>query len=140
MELFKKTFVIAAATLSFSALAALGHNETVDRDGCWDGYHSFINGGDKCMQVSTTNWVNDEKLQVVYKNTCSHRVYAKFCNARTNGSKDCGTDGIRPHGTKSWSTYNASGRYLYMAVGSDISNKDWVCARRVAGDAWYDME
>ena len=140
MKNFKKFLFVATASISCSALANLGHSETLDKDGCWDGKHSFVEGGQDCMQVDSANWLNDDKLKVVYKNTCSHRIYAKFCNAKNNSSSDCGADGIMPHRSKSWVTYNASGSYSYMAVGSDRGQSDWVCASRVAGDNWYNMK
>lgn len=133
--------VLLFSFITFTSIsnADTGHDPTVDDDGCWDGRHSFINGGSSCFKHSTSTWLNENKLKVVYKNTCSDRIYAKYCNGKTNGISDCGAAGVRPGGTKSWVTYNATGDYSYIAVGSDISSKDWVCASRWGGPNWKNL-
>ncbi len=127
------------ASVSSIALADLGHRETVDGDGCWDGKHNFVKGGKDCMTVTSASWITDDELKVVYKNTCNYRIYAKFCNALNNNNNDCSSDGILPFRTTYLITANASGSYSYMAVGSDDRQSDWICASRIAGDNWYAM-
>ncbi len=109
-----------------------GHNNSVDGDGCWD---ARTNSGGNCMVVQETYW-RGSKFVVKYRNACSYRIYARFCNERRSGSEDCGASGISPGRTKTWYTYEANGRYNYISVGSDIGSKDWVCAGKVRG--WGD--
>ena len=71
--------------------------------------------------------MKDKKAIVKYGNKCDHRIYARYCNEKNNGKWECGADGIRPGGTKVWSTYNASGRTNAKAIGSVEPEKDWVC-------------
>lgn len=119
-----KYFLMILALLSPTALAS--YSSSVDSRGCWDGLTS--NGGD-CLVVQNTSWGGSDgnRFKVTYYNQCNERIYASFCNEKTNGPDDCGASGIRGYSTKSWTTYNASGRYSYEWVGSVKSSADWVC-------------
>ena len=114
-----------AAILAGATLPAFGaHDNTVDDRGCWDGRDSY---GGPCMIVSDTYW-RDTTFYAKYTNKCNNRIYARFCNGRKDGGDDCGADGIRPGGTKTWYTYESNGRYNYDWIGSDNGSKDWVCS------------
>ena len=119
-----KYLLLTLAFLSPTALAS--YSSSVDSRGCWDGRTS--NGG-PCMVVQNTEWTgsNNDRLKVTYYNQCAERIYASFCNERSDGSEDCGASGIRGYKTKTWSTYNANGQYSYEWVGSVKSSADWVC-------------
>jgi hypothetical protein len=143
----KKNQFLIAALMSFcslSSMASTGHQATVgtssemNSSGCWDGRHSQSYGGRECLEVVDAR-MSGEKLITKYKNTCGNRVYAQLCNQRKNGSYDCGSSGIGAYSTKTWSTYNAKGSYSWMAVGSDVSSQDWVCARIFGGSNWSNM-
>lgn len=139
--------VIFFMSLCELASADSGHTATLGMrgnsysNGCWDGRHDFINGGDQCMQVVSSKWSGSDntKMTVKYQNTCSYRIYAKMCNQRSNGTYDCGASGIKPGATKNWYTYSASGRYTYIAVGSDKPSQDWNCSSEWGGDTWKNM-
>ena len=97
-----------------------------DEDGCWN------TSGMNCISASA-KWSQYEKdlLIVTYRNTCDARVYIKMCNSRKDGSKDCGSEGIFPGQTATWSTHNANGRYNWKTVGSTRSSSDWECSGKV---------
>jgi hypothetical protein len=59
-----------------------------------------------------------------------------MCNDKKNGTKDCGSTGLKGGKTTKWSTYNATGEYNWKFVGVVKSSKDWVCAGKVSG--WHD--
>lgn len=127
--------VLGLAVLLSSQLAVADYSSSLDEDTCWDGR---TNTGGPCMQVAGDKWstYTEGKFIVTYRNVCDHRIYARFCNERNNGSEDCGASGISAGGTKSWSTYNANGRYGYNWVGVTKASKDWVCAGKI--DGWND--
>lgn len=126
---------LGLAILLFSPLAAADYASSVDNDTCWDG---LTNTGGPCMVVADAKWSThtDGKFIVSYRNVCSHRIYARFCNDRKSGSADCGASGIAPGSTKGWSTYKASGQYRYEWTGATKASKDWVCSGKVNG--WGD--
>ncbi|MGB2246828.1 MAG: hypothetical protein ACPH3N_04120 [Alcanivorax sediminis] len=127
--------VLGMAILLSSQLAAADYSSSVDSDTCWDG---LSNTGSPCMVVADTKWSTHTqgKFIVTYRNVCSQRIYARFCNERNSGSADCGASGILPGSTKGWSTYKANGRYSYNWVGVTKPSKDWVCSGKVSG--WND--
>ncbi|WP_404393931.1 hypothetical protein [Pseudoalteromonas phenolica] len=132
-----RTLIHTSALLSFSVFANSGHNWTVDNQGCWDAKHY---GGDNCLTIESKNFSKDS-LKVVYKNTCSERIFAKFCHFKNTGYNDCGAAGIKAGNTKTWVTRSgATGHFNYIAVGSDDSNYDWVCAIRLAGKNWDNLD
>ena len=110
----KWTFGIAA--LLASQFAVADYYSSLDDDTCWDGRNSR---GGPCMEVHDTKWsqYTEGRFTVTFRNTCSNRIYARFCNERDNGSEDCGASGISAGNTKSWSTSNANGRYTYNWIG-----------------------
>ena len=98
-----------------------------DEDSCW-------HPPSHCIQASASwSQYDSNKLIVRYQNTCAHRIYVKFCNARQNGNQDCGASGISGYGRYSWYTYNASGHYSYKTIGVLQPSKDWVCSSKVTG-------
>lgn len=108
--------------------ASAGYRDTLDDDGCWDARDQY---GDSCI-TATSEW-NGGRFTQILSNECPQRVYLKYCNERKNSSShDCGAWGLQGYGEKRWTTaMNASGRYGWRAVGSTISNKDWVCSGKV---------
>ena len=123
------------ALLMASQFAVADYYSSVDDDTCWDGRTS---SGGACMVVADTKWSEYSKNRFIvkYKNICNHRIYARFCNERNNGSEDCGASGISPGRTHGWATGNANGRYSYNWIGVGKGSKDWVCAGKVEG--WHD--
>ena len=119
-----RTLGLAALLMGSGLSATAAHNDSVDSRGCWDGLDNW--GGD-CMSVSDSYW-RDTTFYVKYKNSCSYRIYARFCNEKSDGGEDCGADGIRPGAIKTWYTYNANGRYNYNWIGSDNAGQDWNCS------------
>lgn len=109
------------------AVMSAGYNDTVDEDGCWDA--QTISGA-RCVVDESAEWggSDGDKLIVRYRNQCDHRAYIRKCNQKKGGEWSCGVGGIRPHGTGVWYTYDATGDYEWVAVGSVNSGKDWVCA------------
>jgi len=99
-----QTIFFLFISLSFHAFGSVGHDETLDEDECWDARHDFIDGGGLCFVVVSAVLNEDDRLKVVYKNTCSNRIYAGFCNARQSGSDDCGSSSVLPGNTKTWTT------------------------------------
>lgn len=120
-------FIISLIGFSALSHADTGHDATIGlkgdeySQGCWDGLHDFEHGSGRCLKEISSKWSGsgNTKLTVMYQNTCNHRIYAKLCNQYKKGGYDCGSDGIKAGSTKSWYTYNATGRYSFMAVGSD---------------------
>lgn len=129
----KRVLTIAIFLITPSAFA--DYYSSVDDDTCWDGKTST---GGACMVVHETKWSqhSQDRFTVIYRNVCNHRIYARFCNDRKDGSPDCGASGISAGNTKSWSTGNADGRYSYKWVGATQGSKDWVCSGKVPG--WND--
>ena len=102
-------------------------DEPEPENSCWSGAH---NDGTPCVVASaeTVDSFGTPQIRLYLKNTCSGRVYGKFCNERTDGTWDCGADGIRGGETKTWSTLEPSGNYWGVFTGSDDWSEDWVCA------------
>jgi hypothetical protein len=128
-----KKSLLASLVLLCTPLVHADYYSSVDDDGCWDGFSS--SGGD-CITVDDASWLNSGKFKTRYRNSCSHRVYMRFCNVRENGSEDCGATGVSAGSTTSWSTSNATGEYYYRWVGSERGGMDWVCSGKVNG--WKD--
>lgn len=126
---------LGLAMVLCSQMAVADYSSSVDSDTCWDGLSPT---GGACMVVADTKWSSytDGKFIVTYRNVCSHRIYARFCNERKSGSADCGASGISAGNTKGWSTYKASGQYSYEWIGATNPSKDWVCSGKVNG--WGD--
>jgi len=132
-DVWVKTLLVAIVAMLTSQLGALAnHSNSLDRDGCWD---ALTFSGANCLVVHDVYW-RDTKLIVKYRNQCDYRIYTRFCNERRSGSEDCGASGIGPGSIKTWSTYEANGRYNFISVGSDIGSKDWVCSGKISN--WSD--
>ena len=129
----KWTFGLAALLLP--ALTLADYYSSVDDDTCWDGKTSR---NSPCMVVDNDRWsqYSEGQFIVTYRNVCDHRIYARFCNERKDGTEDCGASGISPGKTKNWSTYRANGRYSYKWIGVTKGSMDWVCSGTVNG--WHD--
>lgn len=125
-------WISSIAVLLITQTAFADYYSSVDNDTCWDGKNSH---GGACMVVHDTEWsqYSQDKFIVTYRNTCDHRIYARFCNNRNGGSPECGASGISAGNTKKWATNNASGRYSYKWVGVTQGSKDWVCSGKVSG-------
>jgi len=126
----KTVVILSLIMLSFNAFS--DYSSSVDSDGCWDALNEW---GKDCVVVDRTKW-DDTKFRVYYKNTCAHRVYARMCNGRKEGSPDCGASGIKAGDTKQWYTYKANGEYTIITVGAVKASSDWVCAGKVSN--WND--
>ena len=127
-----KRILITAFLTVISTAAISGYRDSVDDKGCWD---AKVNSYESCAyQISGE--LKSGKAIVKYGNKCNHRIYSTYCNEYTNGKWDCGSDGIRAGGSKSWSTYDASGRTHIKSVGSENPSQDWVCAGEISD--WND--
>ena len=95
---------------------------------CWSGLHPdgrscVVGHSEQAVSVGGT-----PELRLRMENTCSGRVYGRFCNERADGTWDCGADGIRGGATKVWSTLNPSGESWFIFTGSNQWTEDWVCS------------
>ena len=105
---------------------SLAHADSPDTKGCWDGRDSY---GNQCLVKAGHKW-SDKKITVTYKNRCGDRIYAKVCQGKTDGTKDCGAFAIKPHTNYKYYTYNATGKITFNAVGSKKPSNDWVCSSK----------
>lgn len=117
---------IFAALIALSSSANASYKTSLDEDGCWD---AKTPRSTKCIKQTDHTW-NKGKITVTYRNTCDQRLYAKVCHDQTDGTKDCGSFGIRGQSDYKYYTYNATGDINYNAVGSTNSDYDWVCKNR----------
>lgn len=94
---------------------------------CWSGLHD---DGRDCVigEAHAFDSLGTPHIKLEMKNTCSGRVYGKFCNEHMDGTWDCGADGIRPGQVKVWSTSRPSGRTWFVFTGSNEWQEDWVCS------------
>lgn len=95
---------------------------------CWSGLHA---DGRNCVVARTEQGLSlggTPEAKLYLENTCSGRVYGKFCNERADGTWDCGADGIRGGATKVWSTLNPTGASWFIFTGSNEWTEDWVCS------------
>ncbi|MBX3597269.1 MAG: hypothetical protein KF874_06830 [Rhizobiaceae bacterium] len=128
-----KAVYLAASLSVILALSAVGNSaaQETDKSGC---YRAPSN----CVQA-TINWLeNGRVMSMRMKNTCSSRLYIRFCNKRADGSDDCGADALPPGRTKVWNTQNADSRGIggYRYIGSARNGGDWTCAGR--DKSWND--
>lgn len=137
MKTVINTLVCTSSLICFSVLAANGQTAIVDNKGCWNAKHAT---GGECLVVTHKKPLSNNGISIVYKNTCSARIYARMCNFKNAAYNDCGVSGISAGSTHTSTTHSkATGQYTYLAVGSVKSSNDWVCAERVAGKAWYNL-
>ncbi|WP_341501267.1 hypothetical protein [Gallaecimonas sp. GXIMD4217] len=122
--------VTTTALLLSAATTAATYTVSPDEDSCWD-------PPNWCVEAQA-NWSEHTqgKLVVTYTNVCQHRVYLRKCNARKDGTEDCGAGGLSGGRSTKWSTTNASGEYNYNFVGVLNGSKDWVCTGKVPN--WRD--
>ncbi len=107
--------------------ASLGSETSPDTDGCYVPQHH-----PECLVIEKQAYSVYEPTMLILRlrNTCARRVYANFCNQRTDGSWDCGADGVSSGGALSWTTYGANGKSEYDYTGSTKWENDWVCASK----------
>ena len=96
-----------------------------DSDGCWSGRHS----GGSCLKYES--YEENNKTYIILTNLCNDRLYVKWC-----ANDKCGADSLNSGQTKKKYEYVTNARVRAIAVGSNISSKDWVCAGKVSG--WND--
>ena len=95
---------------------------------CWSGLHA---DGRSCVVGYTEQTVSlggTPEAKLYMENTCSGRVYGRFCNERSDGTWDCGADGIRSGAVKVWSTLNPTGESWFIFTGSHEWTEDWICS------------
>ncbi|MEZ4321891.1 MAG: hypothetical protein R3F61_30730 [Myxococcota bacterium] len=111
--------------------AATQDARAADADGCWSGRAAI----GSCLVEHKVNREGG-KISVTYKNQCTDRLYASACNKSSKGFWDCGSSGISPGKTWTWTTYSAEGSHKAKATGSNNLSKDWVCAGKVPNWTW----
>ncbi len=133
MTLRKLTLFSLFLLLGTTAFAQNYSPQTADDDGCYFPPSSY---SDAISSTAVWSEYTEDKLTVKHSNISNGRVYARFCNQRSNGTWDCGASGISANRTHNWTTYNATGRYKIRWIGSNNPSKDWVCAGKVSN--WND--
>lgn len=114
---------VQGGTAAGGASAPADEEQTApDTDGCWVPIRKPA-----CVVVEQTKWSGTEFI-IRYRNNCPGGVYMGFCNARKDGTTDCGADHVAAGKSTSWWTYNATGDYAYKYTGSNKASSDWVCA------------
>ena len=96
-----------------------------DSNGCWSGRHSK----GPCLEYQT--YEKNNKTYIILTNVCKGRLYTKWC-----ADDKCGADSLNGGSTKKKYEYVTNARVKVLAIGSNKSSKDWVCADKVHG--WND--
>lgn len=127
---FRACLVTTLAALALASPAVTRAGTPVDADGCWNG---LTPSRSTCMTLESSeeSTTTADKVITKWKNACDQRIYATYCNQRTNGTWECGSGGISPGSVTTWTTMSANGRYDGWATGSVTPGKDWVCTGKV---------
>ena len=112
------------------------HAADADEDGCWS--------PDNLQCLSGVNKDVGWAHVLFLTNNCGARIYTKFCSELVEGGKHkdrCGASGIPAGKRHEWiepKRANPTGRHKWTFVGSNIPDKDWVCAGKA--DHWDKLE
>jgi hypothetical protein len=130
MMITHRRLVLSLTLFALGAPVATRAGGPVDADGCWNG---LTPTRAPCMTLdsSESSTTTPGKVITKWRNACDQRIYATFCNQRTNGTWECGSEGITPGSVHTWATMAANGKHDGWATGSVTPSKDWVCAGKV---------